>query len=120
MSQGNYGRGPYEPPQVSEEPPVLMAQVIDGDSDATGGLIPYKNLPALTAYYLSVFSLIPFLGVLLGIPAVVLGVVGYRAYRKQPSIRGSIHAWIGILLGGATTLLWVGLVIVTIAYSSSW
>ena len=30
------------------------------EGDATGGVIPYKNVPALVAYYLGVFSLIPW------------------------------------------------------------
>ena len=31
-------------------------------ADATGGVIPYENPRALTAYYLAVFALIPCIG----------------------------------------------------------
>ncbi len=83
--------------------------------DATGGIIPYKNPPALTAYYCAIFSLVPFLGIVLGIPAVILGVVGLRKRKANPVISGAVHAWIGIVLGGLTTLAWIGLFVLIVA-----
>jgi len=80
--------------------------------DATGGVIPYKNPAALIAYYCGIFSIIPCFGVLLGIPAVVLGIVGLVQRRKNPVIKGAVHAWIGIILGGLMSLLWIGLIVV--------
>jgi hypothetical protein len=68
--------------------------------DATGGLIPYKNPPALTAYYLGVFSLIPLIGLILGVAAVIMGVLGLRKRKALPQCRGGGHAWAGIILGG--------------------
>lgn len=91
---------------TTERPPV--------EGDATGGIIPYKNPAALIAYYCGVFSLIPILGLVVGVPGVVLGVVGLRKRRANPVIKGAVHAWIGILLGGLTTLLWGGLIVLTI------
>lgn len=79
-------------------------EVTEGDS--TGGLIPYKNPKALTAYYLGLFSFIPCLGLPLGIAALVLGIMGLRARSRNPVIKGSVHAWIGILVGGFFALLW--------------
>lgn len=63
-------------------------------------LIPYKNSSALVAYYLAVFSLIPFLGIFLGIPAFFLGLRGLRYAREHPEAKGQAHAWIGIIGGG--------------------
>ncbi len=99
------------------EPPVLQAQILDDEGDGTGGLIPFKNPQALTAYYLAVFSLIPCFGILLGVPAVALGIMGLGARKRNPAIKGSVHAWIGIILGGGTTLLWVGSIIAFIMYT---
>src|SRR5262245_35885357 len=82
--------------------------------DATGGIIPYKNPAALIAYYLGIFSIIPFLGLFLGIPAVILGIIGLVQRRKHPVIRGAIHAWIGIVVGGLTSLFWIGLIVLMI------
>ena len=48
------------------------------DGDATGGLIPYKNGMALASYYCGVFGLIPALGLVLGILAVIFGIVGFE------------------------------------------
>lgn len=64
-----------------------------------GGLIPYKNSPALWAYYLSIFSLIPFLGIPAGVAAVILGCKGLQRVKHHPEVRGTAHAWTGILLG---------------------
>jgi serine/threonine protein kinase len=83
--------------------------------DATGGIIPYKNPPALIAYYCGVFSLIPIIGIFAGIPGIILGVMGLWARRTNPPIKGAVHAWIGIILGGFTTVLWGGLIIVMVA-----
>lgn len=71
-------------------------------------LIPTGNPPALTGYYLAVFSLIPCFGLLLAIPAVVLGVIGWRKVKAHPEAKGAAHAWVAIILGALTTLLWSG------------
>ncbi|HEX6987629.1 MAG TPA: GYF domain-containing protein [Planctomycetaceae bacterium] len=84
------------------------------EGDATGGLIPYKNAPALIAYYLAIFSLIPCLGLPLGVAAIVLGVLGLKKRKQNPAVSGAAHAWVGIILGGITTLLWGGAIAVTI------
>lgn len=92
-------------------------------SDAVSTLIPYKNPPALTAYYLGVFSLsacIPLLGiagVVMAIFAVVCGRRGLRLAAEKQEARGRVHAWIGIIGGsicGLFGLLIQGLVVVGI------
>ncbi len=79
--------------------------------DATGGLIPYKNAPALTAYYLGLFSILPFLGIPMGIAAVVLGVMGLKKLRAEPRVKGKTHAYVGIGCGGLGALAWIGLLL---------
>lgn len=81
------------------------------EGDTTGGVIPYKNVPALAAYYCGVFSLIPCFGAILGPVALVLGIIGLRAASHRPAIRGQVHAWIGIVLGGLVGLANWGLII---------
>ncbi len=85
-------------------PPPLLPSVSQGQGDATGGVIPYKNPHALTAYYLGIFSIIPVLGFVLGCIALPLGISGLKARKKNPAIRGSVHAWIGILGGGLSII----------------
>jgi len=68
-------------------------------SDATGGVIPYKNGMALGAYYCAVFSFIPGVGCLLGPVAIVLGVMGILYANKHPKARGMGHAVFGIVGG---------------------
>ena len=79
--------------------------------DSTGGIIPYKNAPALIAYYLAVFSLIPCFGLPLGIAAIVLGIMGLKHRKANPEVSGTAHAWIGIVLGALSTLLWSGVIL---------
>ena len=87
--------------------------------DSTGGLIPYKNPSALIAYYCGLFSLFPVLGLFLGIAGFVLGIKGLRYRNHHPEVRGSVHAWIGIIMGGMMTVIWsfliAGIIIAIIA-----
>lgn len=82
--------------------------------DATGGVIPYKNGPALAAYYTGIASLIPVLGMLLGPIALVLGIMGLRKRKRQPEVKGSVHAWIGIVVGAGCLLLYGGLFVAVV------
>ena len=102
MSQ-EFPEHPYRPPNT----PGVRS---DQQGDSTGGVIPYKNAPALIAYYLGIFSLIPCLGLAVAIPAVILGIMGLQKYKQNPAVRGTAHAWIGIVLGTICTLLWGGAV----------
>lgn len=84
--------------------------------DATGGVIPYKNPHALIAYYSGIFGLFCcFTPLPLGIIPVVLGIMGLQRRARNPIIKGSVHAWIGIVLGSISTivslLVAIGLVI---------
>ena len=83
-------------------------------------VIPYKNPYALTAYYLAVFSLIPVLGIPLGLVALVLGIVGIVYASNHTEAHGLAHAWVGILLGGGCAVLWtvVALILFGSAFSS--
>lgn len=75
--------------------------------DSTGGLIPYKNPHALAAYYLGLFSLAPCIGLPLGVGGLVLGIIGLKKRRENPVIKGSVHAWIGIIMGGIMATIWL-------------
>ena len=103
---------PYTSPQHGGSVPMPAT----GEGDLTGGIIPYKNMPALLAYYLGLFSLFPCLGIVLAIPAFILGIIGLQMRRKNPVIKGSVHAWIGIVMGGLFTIVW-GAVIVLMIFS---
>lgn len=100
--------------------PLVPATGAPGDfpqqGDATGGLIPYKNPHALIAYYLGIFSLFPLIGMPLGIAAIILGIIGLRKRNRNPVIKGSAHAIIGIV-GGVFSVLCGGGLIVAIIFS---
>ena len=81
--------------------------------DGTGGVIPYKNPKALIAYYLGIISGLPLIGLPFGMAAFVLGIMGLKARKQNPVIKGSAHAWIGIGCGGLFTVLW-GLMVIAL------
>lgn len=94
-------------PEGSSTPQTVGGLLQAAQGDHTSGIIPYKNPQALTAYYLAVASLIPCLGILTGIPALILGLKGLKRAKKEPWVKGKAHAWIGIILGGGMALLWI-------------
>jgi hypothetical protein len=90
----------------SSPPPAPQNYGPQGEGDATGGVIPYKNPYALTAYYLGILSLLCCIfGVPFGLVPVVLGIIGLKKRADNPAIKGSVHAWIGIVLGGISALI---------------
>ena len=103
---------PYSATPQSTTPPVESRP---SDRDATGGIIPYKNPKALVAYYLGILSGLPLIGLPIGAVAFVLGIMGLKDRKKNPAIKGSAHAWIGIGCGGFFALLWGLLLIIIIA-----
>ncbi len=106
-------QNPYTaPPQAAAQAPMPVQAANQGDG--TGGVIPYKNPAALAAYYLGLFSLFPLLGLILAVPAFVLGIVGLRQRKRNPAIKGSVHAWIGIVMGGIFTVIWGAVVVMII------
>ena len=94
-----------------------MPPVVITSGDTLGGLIPSKNSPALAAYYLGVSSLIPFLGIPLGIAAFILGIKGVRKAREHPEVKGKVHAWVGIIAGGMFSLLYLILAVLGVIFS---
>ncbi len=102
--------GPKPTPGSPPPPPPPIPM----QGDSTGGLIPYKNPQALTAYYLGIFGLFPVLGLFLAIPAFILGIIGLKKKKQNPVIKGSVHAWIGIILGALSALYNVPLTIAVI------
>lgn len=93
-------------------PPVQPGPVMPPQPDGISVLIPYRNGPALGAYYVGVFSLVPMFAIVLGPLAIVLGVVGLKQAARRPEAKGRVHAWIGIVLGSMTILFHVGVIAV--------
>jgi hypothetical protein len=74
--------------------------------DGMAKVIPFRNGPALAAYYCGVFGLIPGVGFLLGIIAFILGIIGFVKARKNPNAHGTGHAIAGIILGPIDLVIW--------------
>jgi hypothetical protein len=113
------GSDPSEQPPVVEQdslaPPTVVP--VDFEADLRGDtpiqkLIPSRNPCSLLGYYLGVFSLIPLVGILLALPALILGVIGLVIARKAPDRRGKVHAIVAIILGilGSYNYVWLYLI----------
>ncbi len=108
---------------ILRAPPTAPIHVrAEPEGDATGGLIPYKNGPALASYYVGIGSWIGLvlspLGLIMGIVAIVLGVKGLKKHKAAPAVHGVAHAWVGIICGTLVSLITLGvatLIIVSIA-----
>lgn len=61
-------------------------------------LVPTKNMPALISYYLGVACLIPGLGCVLAIPALICGILGAVKANSDKQAGGMGHAITGIAL----------------------
>ncbi|UUO06686.1 hypothetical protein M4951_25505 [Blastopirellula sp. J2-11] len=86
--------------------------------DATGGIIPYKNVPALVGYYLGIVALIPLVGFPFGCASIILGIMGLVKRNRQPEVKGSVHAVIAILFGLFSVVLY-GLMIAAIIFTAA-
>ncbi len=101
---------PFSSPVGTQQPNWAPGHPHGQQGDATGGVIPYKNPQALVAYYLGIVALLPVIGLPFGIASLVLGILGLRARKRNPVIKGSAHAIIGIC-GGVFSLLCGGTVL---------
>lgn len=95
-------------------PPVVVV------NDSLAVFIP-KNMYALWAYYLGIFSLlgwIPVIGIffwfLLGLPAIICGIKGIKYAKQHPEARGVVHAWVGIGIGAVGMLITVVTLIILV------
>lgn len=117
-------QNPFASGQQGGPPPYYQPGNMPGmnnEGDSTGGIIPYKNPKALIAYYLGILSGLPVIGIPIGIAAFVLGIMGLRDRARNPVIKGSLHAAIGIGCGGFFFVLWtfltVGVIFAMVASS---
>ena len=65
--------------------------------------LPVGNPPARVAYICAVVGLIPGLGLLLGPPALILGVIGRRRALRDELRRGLGHAYVSRIAGAVET-----------------
>jgi hypothetical protein len=74
------------------------------EMDVFGSFTPWKNPAAVYAYAVSLAALTPVVGVVLGLVAIVLGLVGLWRRRRWPEVQGANFALAGIVLGALNTL----------------
>ena len=102
------------PPPLPPSPLQYQSPGIVNANEPLAGLIPYKNWPALTGYYLGLFSLFPLIGLPLAIVAVVFGVMGIKRANANPQVRGKGHAITALICGILFGLFNLALVVLLI------
>ena len=75
-----------------------------GDAEVFGDFTPRRNPAAVKSYAFSLYGLVPVLGLILGPIAIVLGILGHRRHRRDPSIKGRNFAAAGIIIGSLTVV----------------
>ena len=88
--------------QMPYYPPGHRPQYPPHSDDVMSRMIPSNNQYAMAAYYLAVFSLIPGIGLFLGIAAFFCGLSGLKYFSEHPEVHGRTHSLVGIILGGLT------------------
>ncbi|HKB05112.1 MAG TPA: hypothetical protein VKD90_23005 [Gemmataceae bacterium] len=68
-------------------------------SEIPVSFLPEGNQTARRAYVCALLGLIPGLGPFFGPPAILLGLLGARAARRDEQKRGLGHAWASCILG---------------------
>lgn len=89
--------------EVAKKAPTAPRTAPPKSDGTLGGLIP-KNSKAVAAYYLGIFSLVPFFGFILGIIAFIMGIMGLNHAEKHPESKGKAHSWVGIILGALVVI----------------
>jgi hypothetical protein len=74
-------------------------------------LIPRDNPTALVGYYLGVGSLIPGLGLVLSLPALICGIIGVVKALSNPEVGGMGHAITAIVLSIVGPFAWAAVLL---------
>jgi len=77
-----------------------------------------RPISAIAAGYLALLAVLPILGLIPGIAAVICGIVALKKIDRDPSLCGKGRAWFGIIFGGVVPLLWIGAMIAAIMFDN--
>ena len=66
---------------------------------------------AIAAGYLALFAVLPLIGAIPGVLAVIFGIVALKKISRDPSLCGKGRAWFGIIAGALLPLFWIGLIV---------
>ncbi len=81
-------------------------------------LIPANNPTALVGYYLGVGSLIPGLGVVLALPALICGIIGVVKSQSNPEVGGMGHAITAIVLSIVGPFAWIVVMVMFLGFGA--
>jgi hypothetical protein len=104
--------GEYLDPSARPRPPMPSA--------SERLILPVgRPASAIAAGYLALFSILPLIGLLPGVAAIICGVVALRSIRENPELSGKGRAWFGIIMGALTTVATILFVVFAIVEEAS-
>jgi hypothetical protein len=93
--------------------PAARAQ--DLPDAVTRSLMPVgRPASAIASGYLALFAILPLLGLLPGVLAVIFGIIALKKINRDPSLCGKGRAWFGIIVGSLAPIIWIGLLVIAI------
>ena len=69
-----------------------------------------RPISAIASGYLALFAVLPVIGVIPAVLAVITGVTALKRIRQNPLQCGKVRAWFGIIVGGLFGTIWVAMV----------
>jgi len=93
------------------------ARPLDDRPDAfERALMPVgRPVSAIASGYLALFTVLPLIGIIPAVLAVITGVTALKRIRQDPALCGKGRAWFGIIFGGLFGTIWVAMVGIMIA-----
>jgi hypothetical protein len=73
-------------------------------ADMPATFLPEGNQPARNAYMCAIYGMIPAVGLVLGLLAIVYGWLGYKAARGPSNGKGLGHSVVSMILGALEVL----------------
>jgi hypothetical protein len=89
-------------PAPANQPPKkrrARSRNLAAAGDVFGDFTPRRNPVAVRSYVTALYGLTPLLGLVLGLVAIALGVIGLKRQRLNPDVGGANFATAGIVIG---------------------
>ena len=108
---------PGHAPESNPTPaPASISRTQDNDASMRLLLPVGRSVWAVAAGYLALGSLLPIIGILFGLAAVVTGIVAQRAIRRDSQLHGMGRVIFAYIVGGLGILGWGAMLINSLAH----
>ena len=114
--QDSVPRVPEHAPESTPAPaPASIPRTRDDDASMRLLLPVGRSVWAVTAGYLALGALLPILGILFGVAAVITGIIAQRAIRRDSQLHGMGRVIFAYVVGGLGILGWGAMLVYGLA-----